>query len=65
MDFVCVHNHVRHAVICGHSDCRAMYAVYEHYKHPETVDFTSPIHSHLKIHGEMSREKLKKRYLQL
>ena len=60
-DFVCVYNKVRHVVICGHSDCKAMNAVYEHLSEPEKIDFTAPIHAWLRKECVKTTEKFKKR----
>ena len=49
---------VRHILICGHSDCKAMNTLYGIYKHPDSFNHASPMDSWVRANGHPSIEKL-------
>lgn len=52
---------IKHVVVCGHSDCKAMNGLYTLHKHPEKFDMNSPLHHWLEQRGYLSLEKLEQR----
>ena len=55
-ELACVHNSVKHVVICGHSDCKAVNLLYDLHTDPNAVKPTefSPLRSWVDTHGARS-----------
>lgn len=54
----CVRGGIKHVVVCGHSDCKAMNTLYHMEQAPTKVQATSPLEMWLRRHGYISIEKL-------
>ena len=56
-ELACVHNSVKHVVICGHSDCKAVNLLYDLHTDPEASvrggEF-SPLKEWVALHGRRS-----------
>ena len=56
-ELACVHNSVKHVVICGHSDCKAVNPLYDLHTDPEASvrggEF-SPLKEWVALHGRRS-----------
>ena len=55
-ELACVLNNVKHVVICGHSDCKAVNLLYDLHTDPNAVNPTefSPLRSWVRTHGARS-----------
>ena len=55
-ELACVLNNVKHVVICGHSDCKAVNLLYDIYTDPNAVKPSefSPLRSWVDTHGARS-----------
>ena len=55
-ELACVLNNVKHVVICGHSDCKAVNLLYDLHTDPNAVNPTefSPLRSWVHTHGARS-----------
>ncbi|KAL5004406.1 hypothetical protein ScPMuIL_017862 [Solemya velum] len=56
LDLGCITNGIRHVVVCGHSDCKAMNALYD-IRHECDEHSGSPLQLWLKKHGEPTVKK--------
>uniref|UniRef100_A0A915B0B3 Carbonic anhydrase n=1 Tax=Parascaris univalens TaxID=6257 RepID=A0A915B0B3_PARUN len=52
---------LKHAVVCGHSDCKAMSTLYKMHLHPKDFDEMSPLDHWIRKHGYVSLHKLDRR----
>ncbi|CAJ0587772.1 unnamed protein product, partial [Mesorhabditis spiculigera] len=52
---------IRHVIVCGHSDCKAINTLYGLHKCPKTFDAESPMDHWLRRHGYTSLKKLEAR----
>ncbi|VDM45293.1 unnamed protein product [Toxocara canis] len=52
---------LKHAIVCGHSNCKAMNALYQMHLHPKKFDESSPLHHWVRKHGYVSLHKLEQR----
>ncbi|VDK45493.1 unnamed protein product [Cylicostephanus goldi] len=52
---------IRHVIVCGHSDCKAINTLYRLHKCPSDFDPNSPMDHWLRRHGYTSLQKLEKR----
>lgn len=50
--------HINHVIVCGHSDCKAINALYSIHKSPKSFDPHSPMDHWLRRHGFTSIKKL-------
>jgi len=57
----CVRGGIRHVVVCGHSDCKAMNTLYEMHTCNAQLNTASPLEMWLRRNGFASIEKLEKR----
>ena len=56
-ELACVHNNVKHVVICGHSDCKAVNLLYDLHTGPEARvrdEGFSPLKEWVAKHGRRS-----------
>ncbi|KAK6033838.1 carbonate dehydratase, partial [Cooperia oncophora] len=53
--------HINHVIVCGHSDCKAINALYNLHKCPKSFDPQSPMDHWLRRHGYASLQKLEER----
>merc|ERR1719516_800586 len=53
-ELACSMNSIRHVVVCGHSDCKAVNLLYDMHSEPSESDTQvfSPLRSWVKVHGE-------------
>jgi len=49
---------IKHVIVCGHSDCKAINALYNIHQHPQRFDPESPMDHWLRRHGFISVDKL-------
>uniref|UniRef100_A0A915L115 Carbonic anhydrase n=1 Tax=Romanomermis culicivorax TaxID=13658 RepID=A0A915L115_ROMCU len=57
----CVRGGIRHVIVCGHSDCKAMNTLHDLHINLTKVDSNSPLELWLRRNGVLSLEKLEKR----
>lgn len=58
MELAVKRGNIRHILICGHSDCKAMNTLYGIYKNPETFNHASPMDAWVRANGHSSIQKL-------
>uniref|UniRef100_A0AC34R2Q7 Carbonic anhydrase n=1 Tax=Panagrolaimus sp. JU765 TaxID=591449 RepID=A0AC34R2Q7_9BILA len=49
---------IRHVLICGHSDCKAINTLYQIYQSPKTFDSSSPMDHWVRANGYLTMQKL-------
>ncbi|VDN24694.1 unnamed protein product [Cylicostephanus goldi] len=52
---------IKHVIICGHSNCKAMNTLYNLHKNPKKFDANSPLDLWIREHGFLSLKKLEER----
>lgn len=61
IELACVRGGIRHVVVCGHSDCKAMNTLYGLHENPKTFDKSSPLDNWLLKNGALTWEKFQAR----